>query len=556
MADTIPPALREHPASALLEEASALWALCAEGDLRIVWANRSLRRFLKAPGGELPADLCMPALIAEEHRQIFRDTIMLRATMLGVWQGELNLADWHGSQQRASLTVRRLPTTAEGGPQWSFEFVDKTPSVRLGDNPAIDDRDLLRELLAVVPESIYFKDRQSRFLRNSAYQVDKFGFERPADLLGKTDFDFFTIDHAGPAFSDEQRIMAEGKPMLNREEKETFPDGSVRWVSTSKFPLHDTRGEIIGTFGISRDITALKEAERARRELELQAALSNKLESIGRLAAGVAHEINTPTQFIQDNLTFVAKATTVLTQLIAEYRAALQTAPDNPQQAAALVRLKAKERDNRLDFFLAELPVTLEETLDGLSRVTRIVKSLKEFSHPNKSIKTNADLNKTLETTLAVSRHEWKYVAELVTELEEGLPAVPMIIDEINQVVLNLVVNAAQAITEARVAHPQRKGKITVRSYREGDSLAFEIADNGTGIPAHVAPHLFEPFFTTKEVGKGTGQGLAIIRTIVVKNHQGTITFETKENEGTTFKVTLPLLAPGQSSPQTPGRTP
>jgi signal transduction histidine kinase len=211
-------------------------------------------------------------------------------------------------------------------------------------------------------------------------------------------------------------------------------------------------------------------------------------------------------------------------------------------ETVALAR--AAEEENELDYMLGEIPKTFDETMSGLHRVTQIIKSLKEFSHPNKSSKHPADLNKAINTTITISRHEWKYVADLVTELDPDLPMIPLRIDEMNQVVLNLIVNASHAIGDALKQRGDAKGVITVRTKQDGGNVLIEVQDNGTGIPESAQPHIFEPFFTTKGVGKGTGQGLAIIRTIVVKNHGGTIGFTTEPGKGTTFHVRLPLAGP------------
>jgi signal transduction histidine kinase len=174
---------------------------------------------------------------------------------------------------------------------------------------------------------------------------------------------------------------------------------------------------------------------------------------------------------------------------------------------------------------------------------------MKEFSHPGSTEKTPADLNRALETTLTICRNEWKYVAEVVTDFEPDPPLVPCLTAELNQVFLNLVVNAAQAIAEKVGDRRDAKGTITVRTRRQGDWFEIQIADTGPGIPEHVRPRIFEPFFTTKPVGKGTGQGLALARSIVVDKHGGTISFDTQLGQGTTFTIRLPLQPTQAAAP-------
>ena len=318
-------------------------------------------------------------------------------------------------------------------------------------------------------------------------------------------------------------------------------DKAQRWIKVEGKIYRDKQGKPVRMMGIVIDITENKLAEQERQAKEAQSSLSQKLESVGRLASGVAHEINTPMQFITDNTQFLKRAMSSLTEVIGAYRAIneIVASGNKPDEALALAR--ATEETNELEYLLGEIPRTFDETMSGLQRVTHIIKSLKEFSHPNTTAKHPADLNKAINTTIAVSRHEWKYVAEVVTELDPDLPMIPLCIDEMNQVMLNLIVNAAHAIGDALKQRGEAKGVITLRTKQEGDSVLVEVQDNGTGIPESAQNHIFEPFFTTKGVGKGTGQGLAIIRTIVVKNHGGTIAFTTESGKGTTFHIRLPI---------------
>lgn len=324
-------------------------------------------------------------------------------------------------------------------------------------------------------------------------------------------------------------------------------DKTVHWIRVQGRVYYDKEQKPIRMMGIVVDITESKQVEAEQKSEDAQNSLSQKLESVGRLASGVAHEINTPMQFITDNTQFLKGAVASLTNVLAAYRTMLEAIASgkNTDEAAALAR--AAEEENELGYMLDEIPRTFSETMSGLQRVTQIIKSLKEFSHPNQSSKQLADLNKAINTTITISRHEWKYMADLVAELDPDLPMIPLRIDEMNQVVLNLIVNASHAIGDALKQRGESKGVITVRTKQDGDHALIEVQDNGTGIPKSAQSHIFEPFFTTKGVGKGTGQGLAIIRTIVVKNHGGTIWFTTEPGKGTTFHVRLPLAVPEEA---------
>jgi signal transduction histidine kinase len=202
-----------------------------------------------------------------------------------------------------------------------------------------------------------------------------------------------------------------------------------------------------------------------------------------------------------------------------------------------------------VDYHLTEIPRTLAQSLEGLGRIARIVRSLKEFSHPQNADRTLADLNHAIETAVAVSRHEWKYVADVVTDFDPQLPAVPCVVDAFNQVMLNLVINAAHAIGTVLKEKGGTKGTITIRTRHEGAAAVIEVQDTGTGIAPEHHRRIFEPFFTTKEVGKGTGQGLAIVHTVIVKQHGGELNFTTELGKGTIFRLSLPLTPPAGPAP-------
>jgi signal transduction histidine kinase len=280
--------------------------------------------------------------------------------------------------------------------------------------------------------------------------------------------------------------------------------------------------------------------ERARMEIVLRQA--QKLEAAGRLAAGVAHEINTPVQFINDSLFFVRDAVKDVFQVLSLYRKA----------CGALVEArdaKASEESVDIDYLFDNIPPAFERTFEGLSRVTTIVRSMKEFAHPDQREMHPVDLNQGVQATLTIATHEYKYVADLETELGE-IPQVVCHAGDVNQVVLNLVVNAAHAIGDV-VKDSGEKGKIKVRTYLEAEFVVITVTDTGCGIPVDARPHLFEPFFTTKEVGKGTGQGLAIARSVVVDKHGGSLDFDTELGHGTTFIIRLPIA--GRPATARPG---
>jgi PAS domain S-box-containing protein len=283
--------------------------------------------------------------------------------------------------------------------------------------------------------------------------------------------------------------------------------------------------------GIIIDIT-----DRRRLETELQQA--QKLESMGRLAAGIAHEINTPIQYITDNTVYLRGGYEELLELVQGYRDALARLPVSDEESAALARA---EEEADLPYLQENAPRAFDSLLDGARRVAGIVHSMKAFAHPSTGERHNANLNDAIASTVTLSRSEWKYVAELETDFGE-LPPVPCYLGELNQAVLNMIVNAAHAIGDV-VRDSGAKGRLTVRTRALDDQVVISISDTGGGIPAHIRDKIFDPFFTTKEVGKGTGQGLAIARAVVVDKHRGSISVESELGKGTTFHVRLPLAA-------------
>jgi signal transduction histidine kinase/CheY-like chemotaxis protein len=277
--------------------------------------------------------------------------------------------------------------------------------------------------------------------------------------------------------------------------------------------------------------------------LPMQLRQAQKMQAIGRLAAGVAHEINTPTQYVGNNTQFLKNSFQSLAKVLEAHRAVLNAARNGAIDQELIKRVEQVEQENSLAYLLNEIPAAIDETLEGVGRVTKIITAMKEFSHPGSSEKSPTNINKAIETSVAVARNEWKYVAEVNLDLNSQLPLVPCLAGEFNQAILNLVVNAAQAIGDVVKNCPETKGSITIRTRRDSDGVEVCIVDTGGGIPVSARPHIFEPFFTTKAAGVGTGQGLSFVYTTVVKKHGGQIRFETETGKGTTFVLWLPLTA-------------
>lgn len=284
-----------------------------------------------------------------------------------------------------------------------------------------------------------------------------------------------------------------------------------------------------------------KRAEEDKLQLQDQLLHTQKLEAIGKLAAGIAHEINTPTQYIGDNLRFCLESFDDLLALQGEYDRFLAMVEDGQDLGAAAGSLRQKVEDIDLEYLVEEIPKALQQSMEGNQRVGEIVGAMKEFSHPGVKEKACIDINQAIQSTILVARNEWKYVAQVRTELDPVLPEVVCLPGEINQVILNMIVNAAHAIEESGETTADRQGEIVVRTRLKDEWVEICISDNGPGMSDEVRRQIFDPFFTTKGVGKGTGQGLAIAHSVVMDKHHGIIEVDSELGQGTTFTIKLPL---------------
>ena len=322
--------------------------------------------------------------------------------------------------------------------------------------------------------------------------------------------------------------LRQGATVDHVETTRLTKSGSLIHLLITISPIRDFAGRVCGMAHVGWDITLMK-------RLESQLSQAQKLESIGQLAAGVAHEINTPIQYIGDNTRFLETAFGDLVKLAAMPR----ETPIRPNRPASG---EQEEADNILSYLQNEIPSAIAHMNEGIDQVARIVRAMKEFSHPGAVEKVPVDVNRAIESTVLVSRNEWKYVADLTTALARDLPLIPAVSGELNQVILNLIVNAAHAIGDV-VRNSDKKGLIHISTSRNDRFIEIRVRDTGCGIPESVRARVFDPFFTTKPVDKGTGQGLAIAHSVVVQKHRGSIRLESEVGHGTTFIIQLPLVA-------------
>jgi PAS domain S-box-containing protein len=381
--------------------------------------------------------------------------------------------------------------------------------------------------------------------------AEQHGFRRE-ELLGKPIRILRQrVGHNANYLSEVDTALRAGRT-YHYEDEVTRRDGTTYWLGAAIRPIYDHTGRLTHSVAVGADITAKREETQKKQELQhrlvekmkerermvIELQLAQKLESVGRLAAGIAHEINTPIQYVGDSVHFLRSACSDFTQLLDHWRHAIDSLPDSPVHSVLRLEIEESMKRHDMEFLRTEIPKAFERTFDGVERVTNIVKAMKEFAHPDAHEQSPSDLNHALRTTLLVASNEYKYVAKIHTDFSD-LPPVVCNIGELNQVFLNLIVNAAHAIRDA--GKDTNTGEIKISTAVAGASAVIRISDNGCGVPPENLSKLYDPFFTTKEVGRGTGQGLAISHSIVVDKHGGDISVKSDVGVGTEFTLRLPI---------------
>ncbi len=469
-----------------------------------------------------------------EQRQVLMDALSSKGQ---IQDFEVETVRKDGSRFWSRLTGRIVPL-AGGAPHFEGFVQDitewKQAMLRL---TASETR--FRSLVETMAQGLVQIDATGRIAYCNKYFCDLLG-QGEENILEHSPSEF--LDAADrPHFEAELANYCRDSPRPSMDAVWRNADGDKVFTVITPLELRDEQGACQGYWLLVMDVTR-------RKLLESQLLQSQKLEAIGQLAAGIAHEINTPAQYVGSNVQFIKTAFEDALTVCAAARHLVDEAKTSLPGLEEVQTLESALKACDAEFLAAEVPEAIAQTLEGVERINTIVRSVKKFAHPGSTVMAPADLNEAMKSTVTVSRNEWKYVSELTLDLEPDLPTVVCMIGEINQVVLNLIINAAHAIADAKKLDPQREGRITLTTRHVPPWAEIRVADTGAGIPAEVQAKIFDPFFTTKEVGRGTGQGLTISRGIVVEKHKGQLFFETEVGEGTTFVVRLPLEQAGESA--------
>ncbi len=397
---------------------------------------------------------------------------------------------------------------------------DKTRTLYLAQEELRSQNSFMASVLGSMRSAVIVTDPSGRITEVHGATVQL--IQRPeSDLVGRALMDLVLLTEA------ETAPLAELQSAAVQAELDGAAGPVPVLLTISRIAGEDSRGFVV----LATDIS-----EQRRLEIELRQA--QKLESVGQLAAGIAHEINTPIQFVGDSISFVGEAVGDSLELIRGYRSLREAASAAGVLAGEVDELIRLEEELDIEFVEEEAPRSVERTKDGIRRVAEIVAAMKQFSHPGSGELAPIDLNAIVANTVVVAKNEYKYVAELVTELGE-IPEVTGHAGEIGQVLLNIVVNAAHAIAD-KVGRSGEMGRISISTAVEGDGVALTVTDTGGGVPDEIQDRIFDPFFTTKEPGRGTGQGLAIAHNTVVDRHGGRLDLTVDQGVGSTFTVWLP----------------
>lgn len=519
--------------ASVLADAPMLAFVLAPDD-RCVWMNRFTAKRMELSGADLECDEPFPltSLVPGSDEAELR----ARCTPESVFDEQVDIGA--ADMVWIAFRVQQL--------RFGLRLVigdDCTQRKQLEQQVA-EERAVLRRLVDVIPFDVLWTDRELRYAGCNQSHAAEVGFADVFAAEGTSLFDELAMSETLSAGARQRaaefeqlfrQVLTTGIPLLHEQVSYLGVDDAMVHRDVSIVPLGEQGGSCEGVLAIVADQT-----ERVK--MVQQMLQASKLEAVGQLAAGLAHEINTPVQFVGDNIRFMQDSAEEVRELL---RLGLELANLAAGSASACGTkaaefLTSAERAD-IEFLLEEIPSAISQSLEGTERIGKLVRAIKDFSHPGGSSSEPFDVNSCITSTVTVATSEWKYVADVECDLADDLPPAFGNPAEINQVILNLVVNAAHAITDALDKTPAlSKGVISISTRQRDLSIEMRVTDTGSGMPPEIRDRIFDPFFSTKAVGKGTGQGLAIAHDIVVNKHGGSITVTTEEGVGTEFLITLP----------------
>lgn len=438
----------------------------------------------------------------------------------------------NGAGEARVIVTRKCLYTDKDGEQYIVGVMNDITERKLAEETLREKEAKFRDLFDNAPVAYHELDVNGCFTRVNRTEEQLLGYTED-ELRGRHPSEIIVEKVSREATAAK---LAGTMPLQAVERTFIRKDGTLVAVLNEDRLILDTDGSVMGIRSTLQDISE-------RKLLEDKLQRGQKLESIGQLAAGIAHEINTPTQYVGDNVRFLKDSFDGYTAVMEksyqmlEFCRTKDLLPDFVPAMAETIKMAD------IEYLTEEVPKAFKQALDGVDRISKIVQSMKDFAHPGSNDMRATDLNKAIESTITVASNEWKYVADVVTEYDNDLPLVPCLTGEFNQVILNMIVNAAHAISDVIGDGSNGKGTIRITTKLLPNTAEIRISDSGSGMTETIRKKIFDPFFTTKEVGKGTGQGLAISHTVIVEKHRGTIDVESEVGVGTTFIICMPIGA-------------